>query len=167
MKTSLIISIFVSMSLIFSVCQTNTTETNKTESAAFPNASKIIYHFGDSSVPPEYHRSYTITITKSNAHLVVDSYGNTVNEATVDADEKEFNQLLETIQESKIGNRKATKNDGCTGGGTSETLRIYEGEKAVFSGSKYPCGEGNLSGDINAVSEKIFLLFPEFREKLK
>jgi hypothetical protein len=151
MKTSLINSAFVSISLIFSVCQTNTTETNRTESAAFPNASKIIYHFGDSSVPPEYHRSYTITITKSNAHLVVDSYGNIVNEATVDVDEKEFSQLLETIQESKIGNRKTAKNIECTGGGTSETLQIYEGETVVFNGSKYPCGNSNLSGDINAV----------------
>jgi hypothetical protein len=37
---------------------------------------EITYHFGDASVPPNYHRSYTITVTADSVKIVVDSYGN-------------------------------------------------------------------------------------------
>ena len=36
---------------------------------------EIIYRFGDASVPPDYHRSYTITVTAGGVRIVVDSYG--------------------------------------------------------------------------------------------
>ena len=35
---------------------------------------RITYHFGDASVPPEYHRSYTITVAPDKIDMVVDSY---------------------------------------------------------------------------------------------
>ena len=43
-----------------------------------PGASKIVYHFKDRSVPPEYHRSYTIEVTKDSSSCIVDSYGNII-----------------------------------------------------------------------------------------
>ena len=43
---------------------------------------KIVYSYGDSSVPPKYHRSYTITATKDGIRIVVDSYGNILADTT-------------------------------------------------------------------------------------
>jgi len=36
---------------------------------------KIVYHFADASVPPQYHRSYTITVIPDCVEIVVNSYG--------------------------------------------------------------------------------------------
>jgi len=49
-----------------------------------PETTKIIYSYGDSSVPPQYHRSYTITVTNEKLHIVVDSYGDILHEKEYD-----------------------------------------------------------------------------------
>ena len=36
---------------------------------------KVEYRYGDSSLPPDYHRSYTITITEDKKTISIDSYG--------------------------------------------------------------------------------------------
>jgi hypothetical protein len=38
--------------------------------------------FNDSSVPPEYHRRYTLTADAESAQLVVDSYGDVLHDVT-------------------------------------------------------------------------------------
>jgi len=50
-------------------------------SALVPNATEIEYRFSDSTVAPEYHRSYTVTARSDDASIVVDSYGDALHEA--------------------------------------------------------------------------------------
>ncbi len=51
---------------------------------------QLTYHYQDSSVPPEYHRSYTLELTGADdgAHgeLVVDSYGDELHRVDVDVE---------------------------------------------------------------------------------
>ena len=47
-----------------------------------PASATVEYHYQDSSVPPEYHRSYTLTVTQGEADLVVDSYGDVLHDET-------------------------------------------------------------------------------------
>lgn len=42
----------------------------------------VRYHYRDSSVPPEHHRSYTVTVTPDEAHIGVDSYGDVLHDET-------------------------------------------------------------------------------------
>lgn len=39
---------------------------------------KLLYRFNDSSVPPKYHRSYTIQITDKQVQCAVDVYGKVI-----------------------------------------------------------------------------------------
>lgn len=165
MKTLLTVLIFVGCMVLFSKC-----DARQGETPSLANATRVIYHFGDSSVPPEYHRSHTLTVTKSNARLVVDSYGKIVDEATVIISEEQFNQVLKTIRDSKIAVRRSVKEDEGCSGGTSESLEILEGESVLFKADIYHCGGsdyGTLTGDIKAVKEKLKSLFPDFRDELK
>lgn len=43
---------------------------------------QIEYRFRDSSVAPQYHRSYVISITQTACHINVNSYGNTLADQT-------------------------------------------------------------------------------------
>jgi len=125
---------------------------------------KMVYHFGDSSVPPEYHRSYTITVTENDARIVVDSYGNILNESTVAVSSSGFKAILDVIKKSGIGNRSRRGDDGCVGG-TMESMNLFVGQSEVFSGSVYYCGGedyGDLCGNIENVSKKMKGLFPNF-----
>ena len=42
---------------------------------SYRSIKKITYHFQDASVPPEYHRSYTVIVDKDRLTITVDSYG--------------------------------------------------------------------------------------------
>lgn len=163
MKILLISMFFSVLSLFNGQCTADGTVSTKTPS-------KIVYEFKDSSVPPEYHRSYVITITKSEARLAVDSYGKVVEEATAKITDKEFNQIVETISAAKIRRVKETNaKQGCAGG-TSETLRLFERNKESLTATVYHCGGenyGNLEGDVAAVKAKVTALFPKTENQLK
>jgi hypothetical protein len=163
MKILLITMFFSVLSLFNGQCTADS-------SALGNKPSKIVYEFKDSSVPPEYHRSYVITITKSEARLAVDSYGKVVEEATLKITDKEFNQIVETIAAAKIRRVSETSaKQGCAGG-TSETLKLFDGNKESLTASIYNCGGesyGNLKGDIAAVKAKVTALFPKTENRLK
>jgi hypothetical protein len=42
----------------------------------------VTLRFRDSSVPPEYHRSYVLTVSEGQVHVVVDSYGDVLHDVT-------------------------------------------------------------------------------------
>jgi len=48
-----------------------------------PGTTRVVVAFDDSSVPPQYHRSYRITVRDRKAHVVVDSYGTVLHDETV------------------------------------------------------------------------------------
>lgn len=124
---------------------------------------KIIYRFIDASVPPQYHRSYTITVSKSNAHIAVDSYGDVLAEKDFPVSSRQFDNLLTSFQKNKIRNCKIDEGHGCTGG-TSEKISLSDGDKDVFSGWVYHCGGrdyGNLCGDISTFKTEIKKMVPD------
>lgn len=130
---------------------------------------KIVYEFGDSSVPPQYHRSYVITVTKDKVHIVVDSYGDVLNDKEYKIDEKDFDSIVEALSEYDIKNRTKTEdNRGCTGG-TSDGVKYYIGDTKEFDGYNYNCaGEkfGNLDGDVEGFASTVKDLIPGFEKLL-
>lgn len=129
---------------------------------------KVIYNYGDSSVPPQYHRSYEIIATNDKISIVVDSYGEVLSEKSYELDEKKFNMLKEKFFESGIKNIEDTTDSGGCTGGTTESIKILgTADSILFEGNVYHCGEGNygsLEGDMAGFSSSLISLIPEFEE---
>jgi len=111
---------------------------------------RMEYRFKDSSVPPEYHRSFTIILTTSKIYLVVDCYGDTLNRQTYKDGGLSLKELKKAFSTYNISKGKKKKDDGCSGGTTDE-ISCFIGEKAVFNAWLYHCADGDggtLRGDI-------------------
>jgi len=107
-----------------------------------PNASKIVYHFKDRSVPPEYHRSYTIEVTKDSSSCVVDSYGDIVSSKKNIELPAFLNSLKVALATNEFERCDKFSNDGCTGG-TGEALSIINNDEEIFNENVYHCGGSN------------------------
>jgi hypothetical protein len=130
---------------------------------------KIIYYYYDSSVPQKYHRSYTITITVNKARIIVDSYGDILNDKEFDVDSSQFVLIKKSLMINKIKKGKKLESKGCTGG-TSEKIEYFDRDKNLFSASVYHCGNkdyGDMRGNINNLANDIKSLIPNFSELLK
>ncbi len=112
---------------------------------------KITYHFGDASVPPDYHRSFTITISADKVRIIVDSYGEILADELSKSSSKQFDEIRKSFKSNKITNCTLGEDEGCSGG-TLERISCSDNENEIFSGSVYHCGgndTGNLCGDIS------------------
>ena len=131
---------------------------------------RIVYEFGDSSVPPPYHRSYTIDVIPSRIEVKVDSYGDILAVKIVEISATEFEKINQALTENDIKNCELKGRDGCTGG-TSERISTYDADgKAVLEGSVYHCGgddTGNLCGDTGAFADMLRNLIPNFASLLE
>ncbi len=156
------IVIIILFSVLFSSCIFNKN--------IIKNATEIVYHFNDSSVPPKYHRSYTIKINNNSISLTVDSYGDILVDTTFVISQKEFNNLIDLAVKYQLSNRsKKTTIDDCSGG-TSKSIDIYKNNNIILSGTCYKCGGqtyGDLKGDIDSYSKFISSLIPNFSDFLQ
>jgi hypothetical protein len=120
-----------------------------------PATAEVAYQFHDSSVPPEYHRSYTITVQRGEARMVVDSYGDVLHDVTEDVDDETWAEVLDRVGALRVSGRVGS--DDCTGGTASElqaqdaTHTPGDGAVAVFAA---PCG-GEGSGAAEAIDTAI------------
>ncbi|PLX07756.1 MAG: hypothetical protein C0596_10050 [Marinilabiliales bacterium] len=129
------------------------------------NATEVVYHFEDSSVPPKYHRSYTISINENSMNVVVDSYGDILADTTISISKDQYNDILDYAIECNLSNKtRVNKEDDCTGG-TSKSLSIYIKDESIINGTLYKCGGqryGDLDGDIDKFSIYIVSKVPNF-----
>ena len=129
---------------------------------------EITYHFVDASVPPEYHRSYTVTVTTDKVRIVVDSYGEILADKGYEITNKRFDDIRKSLERNKIKNCSLGDDKGCTGG-TIERISFSDGKSEIFFGSVYHCGgkdTGNLCGDIASFADDIKNLVPELEKLL-
>ena len=129
---------------------------------------EIVYCFGDASVPPQYHRSYTITVTPGQARVAVDSYGDVLAEKAHEITREEFEDIVRSLSRHRIGSAELGEDEGCTGG-TTETIRYSDGMNELFSGSVYHCGgrdSGDLGGDVRGFAEEVGKLIPDLGKLL-
>jgi hypothetical protein len=129
---------------------------------------EITYHFGDASVPPNYHRSYTITVTADSVKIAVDSYGDILAEEEYEITSKQFDDIQRSLERNNIRNCTLGDDEGCTGG-TSESISYVNNKNEIFSGSVYHCGgedTGNLCGDIGSFADDVKKLVPNLEKLL-
>jgi hypothetical protein len=107
--------------------------------------STITYKLRDSSVPPEFHRSVTMMVTKDKANIVIDSYGDVLADETADTPPEVWAMLdaglYEAVQMSAPEDPK-----GCTGG-TGRELAVQTGGKTVVDFAAEFCGGSNSGLD--------------------
>jgi len=136
---------------------------------AMKSVTEIIYNFGDSSVPPKYHRSFTIKATDNSISLQVDSYGEILVDTAFSLTEEEFSKLIDNAKECSLKSQSMKEiKEGCSGG-TSKSVGAYKDDETVFYGTCYKCGGqtyGDLSGDADKFAKYITSLIPEFSKFL-
>jgi len=125
---------------------------------------RLEYCFHDSSVPPKYHRSYTISVSSKEISKLIDSYGDTVSFEKREISPEEFKSIQKTFVSAKIKNcKKKRKGDGCTGG-TGISIHCYLGAETVFTGHNYTCaGEevGDLCGETNKINNQLNVILQQ------
>jgi hypothetical protein len=124
---------------------------------------EVTYHFGDASVPPRFHRSYTITVTSGRVRIVVDSYGDILSDKSYEITPEQFNAIKRSLARNRIKKCKRRGEDGCTGG-TSEGISYIDNKGKKFTGSIYHCGgkdTGNLCGNISRFANDMKKLIPD------
>ncbi|MCK5841347.1 MAG: hypothetical protein KAH31_04215 [Candidatus Sabulitectum sp.] len=130
------------------------------------DATRIVYEFGDSSVPPPYHRSFVISVTGENATVVVDSYGEILADESYPITQKQFNLVLKALATSDMSTIQEGESPDCTGG-TTETVSVYINAERVLHGWVYHCGGenfGTLLGGVNIVAEAVCSLIPDLAQ---
>lgn len=133
------------------------------------NIEKLVYRFIDASVPPQYHRSYTITVTAGSAAVVVDSYGDILAEKSYPMAAGEFRKIKQSFAKHDIRNCPPVENSGCTGG-TSEKIACFNQDEKIFSGSVYHCGGkdmGDICGNIRGFARDIMDLIPDLKKMIQ
>jgi len=130
---------------------------------------EITYHFGDASVPPDYHRSYSVRVTADEVRVVVDSYGEILADETYTITSLQFDDIKRSLERNRISNCTLVDDENCTGG-TSERITYSDRDNELFSGSVYHCGgndTGNLCGDIPRFAEDVKNLTPDLDKLLQ
>lgn len=151
--------------LLLALCACNNKSISK-DKRKMKEINEITYRFGDSSVPPPYHRSYSIVLNAETATVTIDSYGDIIAKKEYKVEKHTLDKMLELFTKCKIANCKEKKNDGCTGG-TSESIWQNTGSEKTFYGSVYHCGGkkyGTLEGDINKFADAMKALIPDLKE---
>ena len=129
---------------------------------------QIQYHYEDATIPPKYHRSYTITIAKNQVNIVINSYENIIANQSYKISNEQFNSILSSMRNHEIGNCELGKDTGCSGG-TSESVIGIITEEEIFDGEVYHCGGydfGDLCGDVTHFAYDVKSLIPNLKELL-
>lgn len=116
-----------------------------TSGAALPDDAMVEYDFQDSSVPPQYHRSYVLTVTQTESQIVVDSYGEVLADQTVATSPEVWQRLGDGYPEL-AGLSLSPQADGCTGG-TSFALTVTQPTETLVDLSADLCGGSNEDVD--------------------
>jgi hypothetical protein len=131
-------TILLSLSLILFGCVSKATIPKDELS----DASKIVYHFKDRSVPPEHHRSYTIEVARDSSSCVVDSYGDIISSKNNIEPPAFLDGLKVALAANEFERCDKSSHEGCTGG-TGESLSIIKNDREIFNESVYHCGGSN------------------------
>jgi hypothetical protein len=143
-------------------------EETKNETLATKGNDTLIYSYRDASVPPQYHRSYTIRVIPGQVYLSIDVYGKIILEDSLVLTRATYDSFATAINDLHIKKIKEVPGEGCTGG-TSDKLDLYAGSSKEVKGSIYYCGGkkyGDLEGDVAAAAGLFKALIPDLDKKI-
>ncbi|MCB9195885.1 MAG: hypothetical protein H6600_03210 [Flavobacteriales bacterium] len=123
------------------------------------------FRFHDSSVPPKYHRSYSIIFQEDEVRVTVDSYGDILADTTIKIGKDQVEQAFGLLKKNNIAEKKETEKEaGCTGG-TGISVKFGSAEQVICDGYNYYCGgdeSGSLKGNVKQLQSDLKELVPNF-----
>jgi hypothetical protein len=99
----------------------------------------VVYRFNDASVPPEYHRSYTLTVVEGSATIVVDSYGDVLHDVTQTIETTLWDATVEAARQF-VGADDVVDEVGCAGGTSDSLSAVDSGGNEVVDIAVDHCG---------------------------
>ena len=127
---------------------------------ALPADATVVYAFHDSSVPPQYHRSVTLTVTVEEARIVVDSYGDVLADESAPTPSEVW-QLLGDGLPGMRALEVAPPGEGCVGGTGVELSVTTPDEELLRLDPEFCAGSnGGLEEPIEAWIAPARALFP-------
>lgn len=140
----------------------------KNEPVAANSSDTLIYHFLDASVPPQFHRSYTIRVTPGQVYLAISDYSQVLSADSLILAKAAYESFTTAINGLHIKKKDETTGRGCTGG-HSEQFDLYPGTGKGVKGYTYFCGGGqygNLDGDVVEAAKLFNALVPDLGSKI-
>ncbi len=120
----------------------------------------IEYQFTDASVPPQYHRSWTLRVDPMTARITVDSYGDALAERETALPDGLWQRLTANLPAEQS---PAGPADGCTGG-TSMAVRVSSDDRVLLDRSGDNCGGVNTMDDVATWIAPARDLFPPMEQ---
>jgi hypothetical protein len=129
-------------------------------SVGLPDDATVTYAFADASVPPQYHRSVVLTVTREDTRIVVDSYGEVLADEQVTTPSSVWTTLGSTLP-TVSDLTTADPGQGCTGG-TAIRLTVASPAGTLLDLDPQFCGGANddLEDPIDAWIAPARDLFP-------
>ena len=109
--------------------------------AELPPSATVTYEFHDSSVPPPFHRSFVLTFDRTQARIVVDSYGSVLADRTASMSPEAWDRVAAGYPDVSAL-MVADPGDSCTGS-TGFSTTIADDRTVRFTLSGLACGEVN------------------------
>jgi len=106
-----------------------------------PPSATVTYEFRDACVPPPFHRTFVLVFDRSQARIVIDSYGDILAERTATMTPEAWNPVAEGFPAVR-GLVLAQPEDACTGG-TGFAATVAEDGTAQFTLRGLACGAVN------------------------
>ena len=115
--------------VIFSACSNDSSTNNMNDAGLNPSMldasnATVVYTFKDSSLPPEFHRSFSMTSDSNTSRLTIDSYGDILDDVSMATDFDALSLVLTRLEQSDLPEKTGFSDSGCTGG-ESSFLRLY------------------------------------------
>lgn len=124
------------------------------------NTDFVRYSFIDSSTPPEWHRSYSIGITKDSIVVNVTSYGDVLLREVYPFTPERFDSVKNRLAEQKFS-LCPPADVPLPPGGMSESVAFFKANEsqAYFAGSVY-AGIGTLRWEKGSISDAFVRVLP-------
>ena len=135
--------------------------------AMWAKVASVEYSFGDSSLPPDYHRSYHVTITKTEAAISVTSYGKTLFKETYEVTPEQWDKMIAALKKLNIRHWEVSAEPCC--GGQSEYFALRsdnKSEQPIFTGNQDTCGSSNMQVAFEAIPVALNVVFPQTIEEI-
>ncbi len=167
--TTILALSFLAISVIACNNDKKVKEVTKNDTVAAKSNDTLIYNFVDATVPPQYHRSYSIRVTAGQVYYAVDSYGEIILQDSLVLTKPAYDSFVTAINDLHIKKGKEVINEDCNGG-TTDQLNLYAGSSKEVKGYIYNCGGkkyGDLEGDVNAAAELFERLIPDLNTRIE
>ncbi len=150
-------SIVIFFTLIMAGCFNSEVQINS-QTKNYDSPAVIIYEFIDSSIPPQYHRSFLISISKKLIlKTQVNVYGDTIGTVEKQITQEQWDQLLDHIKNSDFKQGRFQRD---MPGSTTSTLTFLDHHSNTLFSLIYD-NPDSISIDIQNFVQMIISFTPE------